>query len=462
MNIRDDFVLKNINEGYLVGGMLRDYFSSEFFGTKFPTKDRDIAIKDAEKFAKKISEEFEGTFITLDEKNKIFRVVLPDKENYADICEICGNDINEDLTRRDFTINAIAYDLKNNEFIDITGGINDIKNKKLRHIKEENFKDDPLRILRAFRFMGTTGFDPDEELLKLLQKYLFLIDKPAKERIHDEIMKLFGGKYTSKTLLLMQDIGILGKIFPCVQEMAKIPANSHHHLDLIHHVIETVKQCEIQFENDTRITEHLSCNEFGGYARINHLKIACFLHDIGKYSCWTIENENGKERHRFIKHDITGAKIVIPVLKNLKFSNKQIEYISEMIKLHIYPSGVISAPNIDDKIMMRYIRKLGNNVIDNIVLAKSDRLSAKGPEVTKEMIENNINGLNRLMDFYISIKPSLKPLPKLINGNEIMEILGIKQSPLLGKIINEIKEAQINGDILTKDDAINFVNTYLK
>ena len=470
MNIKDDFILKDINEGYLVGGMVRDFFLEK------KSTDRDIAIKGAEIFANNLAEKYDATFITLDSENQIFRVVLKDKENYLDISELRGERIEEDLLQRDFTINAIAYDLKEQMFIDVTGGIEDIKNKKLRAINEENFVDDPLRILRAYRFMSTLGFELDEKLEQMLVKHKDLITKPAKERIQDEVMKLFGGmgKYTSITLLKMLDDGILELIFPCVKEIKKVPSNSHHHLDLIHHLIETVRQIEIQYENfNGEILEHLNQIDFGGYPRINHLKLAGFLHDIGKPSTWTLEDNGGEcvwrvsdkidypkdkpYRHRFIKHDLEGEKLVKPLLKNLKFSNKQIEYISAMVRYHIYPSNVIVSPNLDNKVMMRYIRKMEENVIDNVVLAKADRLSAQGPEVTKEMTENNLNGLQKLLDFYIEIKPTLRPLPKLLDGNEIMEILNIKQSPKLGNIINELKEAQLNEEVNTKEEAVEFV-----
>lgn len=449
--IKEDFVLKNIHEGYLVGGYVRDFLMD-----KQNSADRDIAVKDAEKFAKKLAKEFDATFITLDDENKIYRLVLRDKINYLDISELRGNSIEEDLKERDFTINAIAYDLSQDKFVDVTGGIEDIKNKKIRGIKEENFTDDPLRILRAYRFMAVTGFETEETLSPLLVKYLPLLDKPAKERVHDEIMKLFGGDYTSKTLLKMLEDGILEVIFPCVKDMKKIPSNSHHHLDLIHHVIETVRQVEILYKNaDEQIKLHLNQKDFGGYPRINHLKLASFLHDVGKPSTWTIE-ENGR-RHRFIKHDIKGAEIVAPILKDLKFSNKQIEYIAEMIRKHIYPSSVISAPVVENKIMMRYVRKMEDNVIDNIILAKADRLSAKGPDITNEIIEENIKGLDKLLKFYMDVKNSLEPLPKILNGNQIMEILNIKPSPILGKILNHLHEAQINGDVSTKEEAEEFV-----
>ena len=450
MNIRDDFVLKEINEGYLVGGSIRDLFTKHCVFC-----DRDISIKGAENFARKIANKWDGTFIELDHENKIYRVVLPDKINFLDISELQGNSIEEDLKRRDFTINAIAYDLANNEFIDVTGGLKDLKNKVLRHIDDKNFEDDPLRILRAFRFYAVTGFKMTIELKKALKKYLPLALNPAKERINYEIMKLFGGDFVSGALLKMDEFGLLEKIFPCVTEMKKVPPNTHHHLDLFHHVVETVRQIEILYNKISGFEkEHLDAIDFGGFPRINHLKLAGFLHDIGKFSTWTIE-EGG--RHRFIKHDDVGSKMVVPLLRDLKFSKKQIEYISCMIKNHIYPSNVIVAPSLNDKVMMRYVRKMGDNVIDNIILAKADRLSARGVDITEEIVNANISGLDKLLDFYLSKKDSLAPLPKLIDGREIMEILNIKPSPKLGEIINAINEAQLNGDITTHEEAVNYI-----
>ena len=449
MNIKDDFILKEINEGYLVGGAVRDFLMNK------TTPDRDIAIKNAENFAHKIAEKFDGTFIELDNINKIYRVVLKDKENFLDISEIQGKSIDEDLKRRDFTINAIAYDLKNLNFIDITNGIQDIKNKKLRFIKEENFVDDPLRILRAFRFYATTGFEMDDNLKNILNKYSHLALNPAKERIHYELMKLFGGDYTSKALIELDNIGLLEKIFPCVLEMKKVPKNTHHHLDLFNHLIESVRQVELEYLNaNLEIKNHLDKVDFGGFPRINHLKLATFLHDIGKFSTWTIE-ESG--RHRFIGHDNKGAKLVKPLLKELKFSKKQIEYISKMIKYHIYPSSVITSPDLNEKIMMRYIRKMENDVIDNIILAKADRLSARGPAITEEIINSNLNGLNKLLNFYFEKIETLEPLPKLLDGKEIIDILNITPSPVLGKIIKALNEAQLNDIVVTKQDAINYV-----
>ena len=203
------------------------------------------------------------------------------------------------------------------------------------------------------------------------------------------------------------------------------------------------------------VKQHLNSEFLAGHNRLALLKFAAFLHDIGKPDTWQIEPETG--RHRFIKHDDVGAKMSVPFLRDLKFSKKQVDYISNMIKSHIYPSNVIDAPDLSEKVMMRYIRKMEENVIDNIYLAKADRLSARGEAITEEIVKDNLNGLNRLLNFYFEKRETLKPLPKLLDGVEIMEIKGIKQSPELGIIIKALKEAQLNGDINTKEDAIEFV-----
>ena len=125
----------------------------------------------------------------------------------------------------------------------------------------------------------------------------------------------------------------------------------------------------------------------------------------------------------------------------------------------MYPSAVVSSPDLSEKVMMRYVRKSEANAIDNILIAQADRLSARGPEITDDIVEENISALNKLLDFYLSVRDNLKPLPKLLDGNEVMQILNLKPSPKLGEILTALHEAQISGDILSKDDAINFIKT---
>lgn len=457
-SIKNDEILNNIssffdNEIYLVGGSVRDSLLGKF------SHDRDLVVVDenAREFSLKIAEFFNGKFIPLDEINKIYRIVLPDKINYLDITNPVGDSLETDLKRRDLTVNAIAVNIKTCEIPDFCKNyVEDLQNKILREIKEENFTDDPLRLLRVFRFYSVLGFEISEQLKNIVKKHAKLIENPAKERVEYELMKLFDGKYCAESLSLMDKCGLLELLFPIMHDVKKVPPNEHHHLDLFMHSIESVKQVQLLYEkSNDEVKNHLDRVDFGGFSRIAHLKLATFLHDIGKPSTWTIEEDTG--RHRFIKHDSVGAKMCVSILRNLCFSNKQIEYISYIIQKHMYPTAVVSAPVVNEKIMMRYLRKSDDNAIDNILIAQADRLSAQGPEITKEIVEENITALNRLMDFCIEAKKDLKPLPKLLDGNEVIKILNIKPSPILGKVLQLLNEAQISGDVQTKDEAINFI-----
>ncbi|HIT91467.1 MAG TPA: CCA tRNA nucleotidyltransferase, partial [Candidatus Stercorousia faecigallinarum] len=303
--IKSDEILSKItdkfeNEIYLVGGTVRDYYMG------LDSTDRDIIVMDEEarEFALKLAELFDASFVPLDEENKIYRIVLADKINCIDVTNPVGDSIEKDLMRRDLTINAIAVNIRTGELIDISGGVTDIRNKCINYVNELNFVDDPLRLLRVYRFQALYGFQLAPETINAVCKYSDLIHKPAVERINYEILKLFSGEYAHIALENMNKTWILEEIFPFVKELKQVPPNSHHHLDLFHHSIETVKQVQnLYSEASDEVKEHLNRVDFGGFSRLAHLKLAAFMHDIGKFSTWTIE----EGKHRFIKHDDVGA-----------------------------------------------------------------------------------------------------------------------------------------------------------
>lgn len=446
-------LLKQDTELYLVGGYIRDkILDKENFDMDFIVKGEN-AIELAQKFADTTNR----YFVILDEKYEIARVIAQDKIHYYDFARCENDDITRDILRRDLSINAIAMQVfPENLVIDITNGLNDIKNQKIQVISEKNLIDDPLRLLRIFRFASCLDFSIAEKTLKFAKEHVALINNVAKERVLAELFKFFEGKNSANYIKLMRNNGLLYQIFEILKLEEKIPPNTHHHLCLIEHSIETVNQIEkIIHQMPLYLQEKVQSYQTNGIKYISLLKIAALLHDVGKYQTWTIE-ENG--RHRFINHDSVGAELLIPILKEMKFSKSQIKYVTTLVKNHIYPSQLAKMnEEANEKAIYRMFRKLENYTPDILLLAIADRLSAQGPAITKEITENNINSLLKYMSMYEEFLKNQKPIEKLLDGNEIAKILNISKDKNLGIIINKLQEAQLNQEVTSKNEAIEFI-----
>ena len=248
--IEKDFILKAIRENfdeevYLVGGAVRDFLNNK------DVVDRDLLVLgcDVKVFSKRLAEFFNATFIELDAENQIYRIVLKDKINYIDITKPLNNSVEEDLKHRDLTINSLAVNLKTYQISDPTGGYEDFKKGILRCYNASAITDDPLRLLRFFRFQAIYGFKIDDQTKEWVKKYKNLLEKPAVERKNYEIIRLFSGTFAHEALLTMDKCGLLEYLFPFVKEYKKVPPNAHHHLNLFHHLVETVRQIQLIYEH---------------------------------------------------------------------------------------------------------------------------------------------------------------------------------------------------------------------
>lgn len=466
--------LKNINEEvinkilvslcsknteiFLVGGYIRDLLlNRECF-------DRDYAVigESAIELAKKAAETFNGHFVLLDEELDIARVVMPDKKNTLDFAGCINQNIDDDLKRRDYTINAIAFRMDGTAsgLIDPANGIDDIKNNIIRALSEENLVDDPLRLLRAYRLASQLGFKIDTKTLELITNHKEKINNVSVERINAELIKLFEGKHAAYNINLMKESEFLYDILPELAVQENVPPNLHHHLKLIDHSIEVVRQIEINIPDMPEwLQEKLQQEKVPNVKIVSLLKFAGLLHDLGKPSTWQIDEEG---RHRFIKHEEIGSEQAVDLLKRLKFSKTSLKYITGLIKFHLYPSQLIkNRDELSEKAILRMFRKIGEETPEEILLAMADRLSARGVEITDDIVNNNIKGLFWLLEEY---KNSIEkvPITRFLNGNDIMEMLGLQKGPVIGKIMKALEEAQISGDINTKEEAIGFVKGYSK
>lgn len=447
-------------ELYIVGGYLRDAMLG------VPTDDRDYVVLGTTGilFAEKISNFLDGHFIILDEENDTARVVLPDRKNYLDITGCVGKNIIEDLSRRDFTLNAMAFKLENNNLatiIDPYNGQQDLLNKIITAISEANIIEDPLRVLRAFRIASQLSGEIDYKTAYIMTKHYKLLDNVAMERIQTELSKLLSHKESFNYIKQLSDLGILTFLIPELTKLTPVPPNVYHHLGLYEHTLEVYRQIELLFsELSDKTIEHLCSYLSPSIQRITTLKYAALLHDIAKPQTWVID-EDGK--HTFIGHADQGSLIAEEIAKRLKLPNVVIKAIKKLVKYHLYPSQISNNLEMpSQKATLRLFRKLETETPETIVLAIADRKSALGPLINAEFLTNQVNMLLQLLEAYYSHLEVVDTLPKLLDGFDIMRLLNLKPSRQVGEVLSALKNLQIEGEINTVEEATNWLTETYK
>jgi putative nucleotidyltransferase with HDIG domain len=440
---------------YLVGGFIRDFLLNKEGNGSF-AKDLDFAVAGgpAIEFARQVAESLSGHFVLLDEKNDTARVVLDEGIN-LDFAGCVGGSIENDIKRRDFTINALAWDAAEPEkIIDLVGGMDDIKTLTIRAISEDNLVDDPLRLLRAFRFSATTSGAIDKVTLGYIGKQAKLLATVAPERISYELFLLMEHPAFAVTQQ-MAETGLLEVIFPELTACRKVTTNAYHHLGLFDHSLELLKQAE------SRLNElpQWALDSFAqpisfGITRLSATKVACLLHDIGKPDTWQITDEG---RHTFYGHDNLGAEMTETISERLRWSKPLSRFIVKLVKWHLRPGQLYHQGPPTTKAVHRFYRNVGFDLPELMLLAFADLDSTCGaglPEENKSLLAKNLIELFHGFSVFINEQRSTA---RFLDGNEVMHILGIKAGPIVGELLDLLDEAQGVGEITDKDQAKQFI-----
>lgn len=340
------------------------------------------------------------------------------------------NDIYEDLKRRDFNINAVAYDGKNIFSYDDLIFLNGYIENKINFVGnvEERIKEDPLRILRFFRFIATKGLFYDKETCEIIKNNKNLLNNISKERIREELNKILKSKYCSFTLKLMQDYEILQEIIPEWKDVINLDQKNKHHC----------------FTLDIHILRAVECVEPDLITRL-----VLLLHDIGKHKCFTIGED--KQGH-FYGHEKISADIAEVILKRLKYDNNTIERVVKLIRYHLFYKSSIDKP---------YAKKLLNRFGEEDIyrffrVIEADRI-AHNPPYDFESIDK----LKLLIDEILRNKLPISIKDLKINGNDIMKELNLNQGPYIGEILEFLLHEVIKNDKLNnKDDLLRLAKEY--
>ncbi len=403
--------------------------------------------------AREIAFRLSGNFVLLDEAFDTARVVLPDCQ--FDFAGCVGTGLADDLRRRDYTINALAWDpLDPDRLIDLVGGMDDIQKRIVRLISETAIADDPLRILRAWRFAAALNFTIDENTRSVLSRSLALLSKVAQERVSYELFALFESDVAAPHVKDMGEIGLLEKVFPELQDTRRVGANSYHHLGLFDHSVEAVRQCEVTISELPERARALFAQPVAhALTRFGALKISCLLHDVGKPDTWVITPEG---KHTFIGHDKLGAEMCIPLAKRMKWSKPLERFVEKMVRWHLRPGQLFHQGDPTDRAIFRFYRSIGEEVPELILLALADFRSTCGPGLQegRERLEQK---LIELLDHYFVYVDEAKHLPRLLDGKEVMQVLGISAGPAVGNILEALEEAKQLGEVANRQEAEEFV-----
>jgi len=344
-----------------------------------------------------------------------------------------SGELETDLSRRDFTVNAIAYDINNNEIIDPYGGLKDLSEGLIRtpDTADISFSDDPLRMLRACRFVSTHGFTPNNELFKAISKNVERIEIVSTERIRDEFTKLLTGKDPSLGLKAFVESGLSELIMPELNELKIEVDPKHHHKDVYEHTMVVLD----------RVSPTLVS------------RMSALLHDIGKPKTKGIENGKVHFRH----HEVVGAKMSKKILKRLKYDNETIKKVSLLVENHLRPHTF--KMGWTDSAVRRYIIDAGGLLEELNDLVRADittKNKAKYEEINKYLDEME----ERIKE--VAEKEELSKLRPPISGDEIMDMFDLEPGPSVGVIMKALYEQRINDGEVSKEEAIKLAEQVYK
>lgn len=482
-----------IPDGYLVGGVVRDALLKKTSG------DIDIALplQRVKPAALALAKQLKAAVFEMDEEFGVWRLVTHKENLQIDLTAFQGKNLNEDLLRRDFTINALAYPLtapleltltthkdqkaeirlkrlQKKHLIDFTHGAADIKQRQIRLNTPRAFTDDPLRMLRAFRHAAELKFALTPALLKQIKKNAHLIGHSAGERIQEELTRLLRTPRAYENVLLMENNRLLTALFPELKPQRKCAECYYGKGGVLKHTLLCLKREEWLLENLQKAFPKY-------YKKLTEIvqdkalfKMAVLLHDVAKP--FTAKMKNG--RLRFFYHEQHGARMAHKILDRLHYSKANSRLICAMIGEHLRPSNLASNDVITDRGAYKFFRDLADAALPMLLLCWADytsyisdtqlrRILPRSAEklMSIERAQKTLNVgktlrhlqvLSLLLKKYFDSPKQINPT-KLINGQDVMQVLQISPSPLVGEILEAVSIAQVEGKVYSRPQALAFI-----
>jgi len=469
-------------QAYLVGGFLRDVLLDR------DTVDIDIAVaSDALDIAPKVAEALNGRYVLLDGDNRVGRVVLAGEKEPSDRYQreldfsTFEGSIEQDLARRDFTINAMAIDLnqltegyRELKLIDPYKGRNDIEGRVIRSVAETAFASDPARLLRAVRLAAELGFSIDEQTEAQIQNCSHLLASVASERVREELLRLMDIPGSGQFLPYLDRLGLLTAIVPELAHTKGVKQPKEHCWNVFDHSLRTViavdfvlRQGDWEYAGEgvlaavpwsEALEQHFALEVSSSSTRGVLLKLAALLHDIAKPQTKAID-DNG--RMRFLGHGKEGAAVTVGILQRLRFSSKETRLVETLVRHHLRPMQMSQGELPTRRAIYRYFRDTGEAGIDILFLSLADHLATRGPHLNMPQWQEHTQMVEYVLSRYF--QQESQPLPaKLVDGHDLLNIFGMSPGPEVGKVLEAVQEAHASGELTTRQEALEYVRDYLQ
>ncbi len=451
---------------YLVGGSVRDLLL-----VKQDIKDIDLLMPGgSDDVARAFADIISGRFFFLDEKRKMTRVVKPTDGGIVqfDFANFEGPDLHADLERRDFTMNAMAIDLRDflgskslDGLIDPFQGRGDVANALIRMTKPTVLDEDPLRLLRAARFAATLGCAIDSKTAEEIRQRSKQIALPAPERIRDELFLILAEKNAEKHVLLLDSLGLLAPLFPELEPLRGFAPGRYHVHDVLTHSIKTAGYLDavlgnlrtISPEHADEVLSHLEEDIEHLVPRKAALRFACLLHDNAKPE--TYSDAGG--HIRFHGHDNLGAEKAAFICRRFRLSRETEKTVVKVIQQHMRLFNLSTPGGPSRNAIHRYCRDLGDALPESLLLAQADA-RATYEIMPKEKFSDTEKPMVLVLDYYYDRFLKVEERP-LVNGNDLIR-LGLSPGPRFREILEDIKEQQAEGTLKTRQEALDYLETF--
>ena len=465
---------------WIVGGSVRDVLLDR------PSPDVDLVVAgDALALGRRLANDAGADYFELDPDRGTGRMLLTTGEGRRtvfDFARLQGGSIEEDLRRRDFTLNAMAVRVDEPErLIDPTGGLEHLRRRWLEACTPHAVLDDPVRALRAVRIAGELEARVAPETAQQVRAAARRLDQVSNERLRDEFFRVLGLSQPSASLRLLDHLGLLTAVLPeldALRELRQPPAHAHDALTHTLAVAEGVERILRMLPPDDQegraadllsgvvihrlgrfrrqLADYLEVNLSFGRSRRQGLFLAALLHDVGKARTYALDADG---IIRFLGHETVGAAMAVDVCRRLSLSLAEMAEMESIVAHHLRPEWLEKNPPVSRRAVYRFFRAAESAGAAVALLSLADLIGKHVPPVPLEAWAARLEIVRTLLEAWFEHRPERVAPPVLMDGTQVMGLVNISPGPLVGRLLEDLREAQASGEVASPAEAEAFVRS---